>query len=139
MDQRFREAWDSASIVALQFQLLKRKTDNLEVVSYSSDYPKFDESSYVKSLIKQYPVSVHWAKLPFEIMFANVDEVIKAHDEPLLSASLIAQYFVFKTAKEKGLKVMLDGQGADEILAGYGTYYVPFFKRNWFKPSISTN
>jgi asparagine synthase (glutamine-hydrolysing) len=37
------------------------------------------------------------------------------------------QYWVMKTAKEAGLKVMLDGQGGDEILLGYERYYIAFF------------
>jgi asparagine synthase (glutamine-hydrolysing) len=37
------------------------------------------------------------------------------------------QYWVMKTAREAGLKVMLDGQGGDETLLGYERYYIAFF------------
>lgn len=37
------------------------------------------------------------------------------------------QYWVMKAAKEVGLKVMLDGQGGDEIMFGYERYYAAFF------------
>ena len=119
---------DSSSIVALQHELFGGEKVNLEVVSYASEVPEFDESPYVDELIQKYPTTVHITRSTFAETFSKIDEVIQAHDEPLLSASLIAQYFVFKTAKTNGLKVMLDGQGADEILAGYGTYYLPFLK-----------
>jgi asparagine synthase (glutamine-hydrolysing) len=119
---------DSSSIVALQYKMLREQRNNLEVVSYASEVPEFDESPYVNELIQQYPVKVHKVSSTFKETISIIDEVIRAHDEPLLSASLIAQYFVFKTAKANGLKVMLDGQGADELLAGYGTYYLPFLK-----------
>ena len=49
-----------------------------------------------------------------------IDEIIWHQDIPLTSSSLVAQYFVMKTARENHITVMLDGQGADEILAGYG-------------------
>jgi len=119
---------DSSSIVALQYEMQENQKNKLEVVAYTSDIPEFDESPFVESLIKKYPVSLHKTSSSFEETMLKVDEVIKAHDEPLLSASLIAQYFVFKAAKENKIKVMLDGQGADELLAGYGTYYMPFLK-----------
>ncbi|MFT5765486.1 MAG: asparagine synthase (glutamine-hydrolyzing), partial [Saprospiraceae bacterium] len=119
---------DSSSIVALQYKMLGVQKHHLEVVSYASETPEFDESPYVEELVKKYPVKVHKTSSTFEETFSKIDEVIRAHDEPLLSASLIAQYFVFKTAKANDLKVMLDGQGADELLAGYGTYYLPFLK-----------
>jgi asparagine synthase (glutamine-hydrolysing) len=49
----------------------------------------------------------------------ELEEIVWKQDIPLTSSSLAAQYFVMKKAKESGVTVMLDGQGADEILAGY--------------------
>ena len=44
-------------------------------------------------------------------------------EEPFGSASIYAQYKVYELAKQHGTKVLLDGQGADETLAGYHKYY----------------
>ena len=44
-------------------------------------------------------------------------------EEPFASGSVLAQYKVFQAAKQNGVTVLLDGQGADEILAGYHKYY----------------
>jgi asparagine synthase (glutamine-hydrolysing) len=49
--------------------------------------------------------------------------ILSAQDEPFGSASIGAQWFVFQRAKAEGMKVMLDGQGADETLAGYHFYF----------------
>lgn len=128
---------DSSSILALQYEQLDKSRGQLEVVSYVSDLPAFDESPYIKALLQQYSVELHQVSANFEKTFSTIDSVILAQDEPLLSASLVAQYLVFQKAKENGLKVMLDGQGADEILAGYGTYYVPFLKEvGWRRPFL---
>jgi len=54
----------------------------------------------------------------------DLDDLILAQDEPFGSTSIYAQYRVFRSARENGIKVMLDGQGADELLAGYSRYYV---------------
>ena len=45
--------------------------------------------------------------------------IVEAQDEPFGSTSIVAQWFVMRAAGEAGLKVMLDGQGGDETLAGY--------------------
>ncbi len=119
---------DSSTIVALNSKLYPEEIDQLETISYASTIKVYDESNYVDDLLKKYPVTSHKISAGFGETMGLMDEVIKAHDEPLLSASLIAQYLVFRMAKENNLKVMLDGQGADEILAGYGTYYKPFWK-----------
>ncbi|MBO9536958.1 asparagine synthase (glutamine-hydrolyzing) [Herbaspirillum sp.] len=53
---------------------------------------------------------------------ADLDDMILAQGEPFGSTSIYAQYRVFKLAKEKGITVTLDGQGADELIAGYQGY-----------------
>jgi asparagine synthase (glutamine-hydrolysing) len=52
-----------------------------------------------------------------------MQRVAEVQDEPFSSASVLAQYRVFQSAREQGVTVLLDGQGADEILAGYHKYY----------------
>jgi len=49
-------------------------------------------------------------------------DLIKTQGEPFSGTSIYAQYRIFKKAKEKGIIVSLDGQGADEMLAGYFGY-----------------
>ncbi len=76
----------------------------------------------------------------------DFDDLIQAQGEPFGSTSIYAQYRVFRLAREAGIKVTLDGQGADELLAGYNGYpqgylrsllekgrilSVPGFLRNW--------
>ena len=60
-------------------------------------------------------------------VFEELDHIIWHMDEPFGSTSIYAQWNVFKKAKECGLKVMLDGQGADEQLAGYTPFYKVLF------------
>ena len=49
-----------------------------------------------------------------------------ANELPVDSASQYAQYCVFRKARETGVTVLLDGQGADEILGGYEQYFASF-------------
>lgn len=58
---------------------------------------------------------------PEELM-RDLDDLIKTQGEPFGTTSIYAQYRVFKLAKEQGITVTLDGQGADELLAGYIGY-----------------
>ncbi len=113
---------DSTSLVAILSEQ-KNGDKKLNTISYSSSVPEFDESKYAKLVVEKFNTNAHWTSADFKQTMEYMDEVIHAHDGPLLSASLIAQYLVFKKAKEQGIKVMIDGQGADELMAGYGTYY----------------
>jgi asparagine synthase (glutamine-hydrolysing) len=53
---------------------------------------------------------------------STVAKVARQQDEPFGSTSIVAQWFVFEAAQAAGMKVMLDGQGADEVLGGYHGY-----------------
>ena len=55
-------------------------------------------------------------------LISDLDEMIIAQGEPFGSTSIYAQYRVFQLAKENEVTVTLDGQGADELLAGYSGY-----------------
>lgn len=55
----------------------------------------------------------------------DLDDMIAAQGEPFGSTSIYAQYRVFRLAREHGVTVTLDGQGADELCAGYGGYPGP--------------
>ena len=52
----------------------------------------------------------------------DIDPMLKALGEPFGSTSIYAQYRVFQLARQCGITVTLDGQGADELLAGYAGY-----------------
>lgn len=56
---------------------------------------------------------------------ADLDSLLVAQGEPFGSTSIYAQYRVFQLARECGITVTLDGQGADELLAGYQGYPGP--------------
>ncbi len=58
-----------------------------------------------------------------EDLAATLQRVSWHQEEPFSSASIFAQYSVFSRAASSGIKVLLDGQGADEILAGYEKYF----------------
>ena len=57
-----------------------------------------------------------------EELINDFDKLILAQGEPFAGTSIYASYRLYKLAKEKGVTVTLDGQGADEILGGYNGF-----------------
>ena len=114
---------DSSSIVAAIHQL-KNKETQWRNVAFTAGFIDFerDETAYSKEVsaafnITQYliePTADDWVNYWQQLMYHQ--------DEPVQSSSVLTQYLVYKTAKEKGITVLLDGQGADEILSGYKKY-----------------
>jgi len=116
---------DSSSLVYLLDKSIRNgqiACPSLHAVSYISSDEKWSEKRYMEKIASVFPVTMNYVNISDKQMAEAIPEVVKSQDEPFGSASILAQWFVFKQAKEKKLKVMLDGQGADESLAGY----VPF-------------
>lgn len=127
---------DSSSIVML-VDLLKGKEVKQNTFSARfKDYAK-DEGAHIEAVVKACKnVEVHYTwpdKDYFESVF---DKVTYHQDEPFGSASIVAQYAVMELAKKNKVTVLLDGQGADEQLAGYLPYYHTYLNQLYYsKPS----
>lgn len=112
---------DSSSIV-MAMRHLEPSVD-LHTFSYVADDPKLNEEKWVDVIAQAARAHVHKVRPTAEELVADFDQLSYAQDVPSASTSLYAQYCVFRAAQREGIKVMLDGQGADEILGGY-----PFFR-----------
>lgn len=120
---------DSSSIVCVMNDLLRAQDVHALQNTFSAcaDVKRFDEREWIDEVVKQTGVRAHYVYPGLEDLFATNREIVWHQDEPFGSTSIYAQWNVFKSAAEQGVKVMLDGQGADEQLAGYHTFFGPHF------------
>jgi asparagine synthase (glutamine-hydrolysing) len=81
--------------------------------------PEADERPYVDRLAKQLSIEVNLVEVSGEGLRDELNDLIYRQEYPFLDPSIYAQRCVFRRAAELGLKVMLDGQGSDELLGGY--------------------
>ncbi len=85
---------------------------------------KYNEISYAEELSKQIPVKNISKVITPEEFWGTFPKIQYHMDEPLADPSAVALYFVCNTAA-KHLKVVLSGEGADEIFGGYNIYKEP--------------
>ena len=116
---------DSSSIVCMADSIIKKDGLKVEQESISSCFEdkRYDEQEYIDEVLKHTEVRGHKIFPQGSSVLDDLDDVLWHMDEPFGSTSMYAQWNVFKGAKEHGLTVMLDGQGADEQLAGYTGFY----------------
>lgn len=103
-----------------------------EFKTFSAIFPGFkkDESKYIQAVIEYLsatkPTSKQLQKNTIEPSALGLIKDFKTlcyhQEEPFQSSSIYAQFKVFELAKQHRVKVLLDGQGADETLAGYNKY-----------------
>ncbi len=111
---------DSSSIV-MGMRHLETKLD-LHAFSYVAHDESLSEEKWIDVVGKASGAHVHKVRVNSDNLREDFDSLVDSQDEPFGSTSIYAQYCVFREAQRNGIKVMLDGQGADEILGGYRSY-----------------
>jgi asparagine synthase (glutamine-hydrolysing) len=119
---------DSSAVVAVIDDL--NRTKAVKQSTFSAIFPGFekDESHYINMLLSTLNVDPHFTTPDADTMLQELGRCFYHQEEPFGSASILAQYEVLKLAKQNNVTVLLDGQGADELLAGYHPFYSSFFK-----------
>ncbi|NBX81344.1 MAG: asparagine synthase (glutamine-hydrolyzing) [Flavobacteriales bacterium] len=124
---------DSSSIVS---SLLKNKmSSNLETFSIYYDSTKgFDERPFIQTIEQKYPgqFQLNYYSPTEQEIAKDFNAIANTMDFPLSGSSPISQYYVMKLAKEKGIKVILSGQGADDYMGGYMHSYYRLYAE-WMK------
>jgi asparagine synthase (glutamine-hydrolysing) len=114
---------DSSAIVAAMRHL--EPNLDLHTFSYLAEDERINEKRWIECVETAIGSRGHHVGLAGSQLSRTLDRVMMAQDEPFATTSIAAQYLVFESASFAGVRVMLDGQGADEMFAGYPTFYAP--------------
>jgi asparagine synthase (glutamine-hydrolysing) len=112
---------DSSSIV----HAMRKNSQESEIKTFSMVFPgkKLDESSFIDEVVEAAKVEAHKVSPTTEDLLKDIYDLIRTQEEPFGSLSIYGQYKVMQLANRSDMKVLLDGQGSDEIFAGYFIYY----------------
>jgi asparagine synthase (glutamine-hydrolysing) len=121
---------DSSSIVCAVNHLMRQ--DGLSAAQigerqktfsavYNSD-GRYNERRHIERVLRATAADGHFVIPTVERLNADLERLAWHQDEPFQSTSIFAQWCVMGLARERGVTVLLDGQGADELLAGYRPY-----------------
>jgi asparagine synthase (glutamine-hydrolysing) len=94
----------------------------INTFSYIARGSAISEESWVDRINQYVGATPHKVFVTADELARDLDDMIRVQGEPFGSTSIYAQYRVFQLAKQNGVTVTLDGQGADELLAGYSGY-----------------
>lgn len=126
---------DSSSIVCCLEKIL-----NHQFSTYSLVVPGhiMDETKYIHEVGKQTKASQYFTEINTEDFINEFEDFIVAMEEPVTGLSPYGQYRVMKLAHSCGAKVLLDGQGGDEVFAGYVYYFAYYYTELLKKIQIKT-
>lgn len=113
---------DSSAIVGAASKWFNRHNSTHHTFTATSDDSRIDETRYARAVNEHSGTTGHELLPTSERLWRDLDQIIWHQDEPFGSTSIFAQWCVFSSMAEQGLKVALDGQGADEQLGGYDSF-----------------
>jgi asparagine synthase (glutamine-hydrolysing) len=116
---------DSSAIAALMAGMIDRPLETFSVAFKQRAFSELDYARQVATAIRATPHEVVIDEADF---FGALPRLVWHEDEPIAHPSSVPLYFVSKLASER-VKVVLTGEGSDELLAGYGKY--PRALANW--------
>ena len=117
---------DSTAVIChMADQLGDDRSEPLHAFSYQDE--QFDEVAQIRATVQQTNAELHSLTSSGAAFLDKLDEVMRFHDEPLHSLNVLVSYQLYRLAAESGIKVVLNGQGADETWAGYPSY----FRNHW--------
>jgi asparagine synthase (glutamine-hydrolysing) len=129
---------DSSTVVSVMDRLLPEGAVQKTFSARFDDAAK-DEGRWMEHVTRATRVEPHFVWPTGEQMFEEMDRLFHHQEEPFGSASIYAQWCVMRLAKEHDVTVLLDGQGADEMLAGYHPYFTVVANdlfNNWRFPAF---
>ncbi len=128
---------DSSTIVALC--AAQKETGQYSHKCFTAAFPHFDkdEREQAARVAEKFCLQHIIVTVTEGDLLQQMDELMYHQEEPVGSASSLAQYKVYEAAKANGVTVLLDGQGADEILAGYHKYYKWYWQELYRQKTLS--
>lgn len=130
---------DSSAVAAVIARHLREQPDDegysavgSRQNTFSAVFPQAsnDEERYVDALLDDYrgQITAHKIQPRPEAFLEDVHDFVRTQEEPIISTGPYAQYAVMREASEH-VTVLLDGQGADEMMAGYNPYFYVYLRQ----------
>ena len=128
---------DSSSVIAVINEMTRENVQGISK-TFTAIFPGFekDESAFAKQVAGQFGLEQFTVEISAKGMVNDWERLVYHQEEPFGSASLYAQYKVYELAANHQVKVLLDGQGADETLAGYHKYYKWYWQELFHKRKL---
>lgn len=123
---------DSSSIVCMASEINKAKPakqlgEQLKCFTAINSSDKYNEAKWAELVVNK--TKTDWIKTNCTSadLMNELEKIIYHQDIPLLSTSTYAQYKVMQSAAENGIHILIDGQGGDELFAGYAPFYSAYY------------
>ncbi len=119
---------DSTAIACASVRVRREAGAAGALAAFCSMDPRFDERQYIDATLQQTDAAMSALQCTPQQLWDTLPLALRAHDEPMHSMTALVGYQLMRLTAQHGIKVVLNGQGADETLGGYGNYFQNYWQ-----------
>ena len=116
---------DSSSIISL-ISKLKNTSSDIQTFSMIYNEIEFSEKKYIDDVVNELNLKSKIITFEHSNYFKDLDKIIWHNDLPTVGRSIVPHFNIYKNIDSNLHKVILEGQGADEYMAGYGNFHIAY-------------
>ena len=114
---------DSTSIICASARVRKTEGARDALLAFCYQAPEFDERRYIEDTVRQTGARLVNLSTSAHALWDDLAKMLWYQDEPAHSMTAVIGYQLMRLASDHGIKVVLNGQGADETIGGYANYF----------------
>jgi asparagine synthase (glutamine-hydrolysing) len=121
---------DSSSIACAAGRLIRQVDAGARKTLFAFSYmaPEYDETRYIDEILKEADARLHRLETTPHLLWERLPEVLWYQDEPVHSLTAVVGYELMRLSSSCGVRVVLNGQGADETIGGYFSYFKDYWR-----------
>ena len=118
---------DSSLIVSISRKILNNKVKTYSIIDKD---PRYDESELIKKTSNKLKLNSKFVKINNQDHFQRLVDLTNYYKHPVPTINFLLQSYLAKELKKDGVKILLSGNGADELFSGYYHHYINYFQNN---------
>jgi asparagine synthase (glutamine-hydrolysing) len=119
---------DSTAIVCAASRIRQQAGATGPIRAFSFTADGFDESKYINATLAQSHAQLELLQRDAAKIWDTLPKLLWHHDEPVHSLAPVVGFQLMEMTARAGIKVVLNGQGADETAAGYDSYFTNYWQ-----------
>ena len=126
---------DSSAIACAAARLSRRVVEAARkpLIAFSYMTPEYDETGYIDEILKETGAHLHRLETTPSLLWERLPEMLSYQDEPVHSLTAVVGYELMRLTASHGVRVVLNGQGADETIGGYFSYFMDYWRELLWK------
>lgn len=118
---------DSTAIICAAARIRAATGADTPLLAFCYQDSKFDETGYISDTLALTRAQLVPLEMTPQQLWTSLPNVLAQQDEPVHSMTAVVGYQLMALAARHGVKVILNGQGADEVIGGYGSYFKDYW------------